>query len=124
MDAVSATRIAPRQEFLHAEETLSRDELASLQLKRLRAMLDNLAASVPPMRERLRAAGVEGRDIATLDDVARLPFTQKTDLRDHYPFGLFARSPAKLARLHASSGTTGKPTVVGYPSGDICRWCS
>jgi phenylacetate-CoA ligase len=70
----------------------------------------------------MQDAGVEPRDLRSLDDLGRLPFTLKSDLRDHYPFGLFARPRAALARLHASSGTTGKPTVVGYTAQDIATW--
>ncbi len=109
--------------FLHApQETLPRQQLARLQLERLRAMLQNACDNVPVARQRLHDRGIRPADIRTLDDVAQLPFTVKTDLRDHYPFGLFARPQNQLARLHASSGTTGKPTVVGYTREDLSNW--
>ncbi|RYY58205.1 MAG: phenylacetate--CoA ligase, partial [Comamonadaceae bacterium] len=109
--------------FLHAaQETMPRERLAQLQLERLRAMLQNAYDNVPVLRGRLQAKGLRPQDIRTLDDVAQLPFTVKTDLRDHYPFGLFARPQGQLARLHASSGTTGKPTVVGYTHEDLNNW--
>ncbi len=103
-------------------ETMSRDALEALQLERLRDVLRNLWDHVPWQRARLDAAGLHPDALRHLDDLRRAPFMVKTDLRDHYPFGLFARPLASLARLHASSGTTGKPTVVGYTSGDLGRW--
>ena len=103
-------------------ETMPRDRLAILQLERLRATVANAYEHVPLHRRRMDAAGVAPKDIRALGDVARLPFTVKTDLRDHYPFGMFARPLDTLARLHASSGTTGKPTVVGYTQRDIDTW--
>ena len=111
--------------YLHpAEETMSRDELAALQLTRLRETLANAWANVPWQRERLDAAGLHPDALRHLDDLRRLPFTVKNDLRDHYPFGLFARPVERLARIHASSGTTGKPTVVGYTAGDLDHWAT
>jgi len=103
-------------------ETMTRERLAALQLERLRATVRNAYDNVPIHRKRLDEAGVAPDAIRSLDDVQRLPFTLKSDLRDHYPFGMFARPLGELARLHASSGTTGKPTVVGYTSGDLDRW--
>ena len=109
--------------FLHRQvETMPRERLAQLQLERLRAMLQNAYDNVPVLRERLQARGLRPADIRTMEDVAQLPFTVKTDLRDNYPFGLFARPQGQLARLHASSGTTGKPTVVGYTHEDLNNW--
>ena len=108
--------------FQRAQETMPREKLRALQLTRLRATLRNAYDNVPMHRDRMKAAGVKPADIRSLDDIARLHFTVKTDLRDHYPFGLFARPQAKLARLHASSGTTGKPTVVGYTAKDLATW--
>ncbi len=108
--------------FDRRAETLSRDALATLQLERLRATLARAYDSVPHYRHRLDAAGIAPSDIRHLADVARLPFTTKDDLRLTYPFGLFAVPRERLARLHASSGTTGKPTVVGYTAGDIALW--
>jgi phenylacetate-CoA ligase len=108
--------------FQRAQETMPRERLAELQLKRLRATVRSAYDNVPLHRKRLDEAGVAPDAIESLDDISRLPFTQKTDLRDHYPFGRFARPLAALARLHASSGTTGKPTVVGYTRADIASW--
>ena len=103
-------------------ERASRDEITSLQLQRLRATLDRAYANVPHYRRSFDAAGVHPSDLKTLADLAKFPFTSKTDLRDHYPFGLFAVPRQQVMRIHASSGTTGKPTVVGYTQGDIDRW--
>ncbi|MEO8135578.1 MAG: phenylacetate--CoA ligase [Betaproteobacteria bacterium] len=120
--AASLARPGPRG-FLHeAIETLPRERLAALQLERLRATVRNAYENVAMHRSRLDIAGIAPDDIRTLDDVRRLPFMLKTDLRDHYPFGLFARPLTSLARLHASSGTTGKPTVVGYTQHDLDIW--
>jgi phenylacetate-CoA ligase len=117
-------RPARRATFYFAREieTAPREELQKLQLRRLRATLKNAAEHVPMHRERLKAARVKPQDIRSLEDVRQLPFTVKTDLRDHYPFGMFARPRARLLRLHASSGTTGKPTVVGYTKKDLDTW--
>ena len=103
-------------------ETMPRERLAALQLARLNATLAHAYANAPAYRARLDAAGVGAEGLAELGDVARLPFTVKADLRDHYPFGMFACGVSELARLHASSGTTGKPTVVGYTRGDLDNW--
>ena len=111
-----------RRYFHPQQETMPRDRLAALQLARLNATLANAYANVPLHRKRLDAAGIGAHRVESLTDVARLPFTVKADLRDHYPFGMFARKPADLARLHASSGTTGKPTVVGYTQNDLDHW--
>jgi len=108
--------------FEREAETLPRERLERLQLKRLRASLENAWENVPLHRSRMRAAGVEAPGDISLRDVAALPFTTKSDLRDQYPFGLFARPREQIARLHASSGTTGKPTVVGYTGKDIDTW--
>ena len=116
------TRASARYYFQRDVETLPREKLAALQLERLRATVANAYEHVPLHRARLDAAGVSPSDIASLADIERLPFTLKSDLRDHYPFGLFARRRDTLARLHASSGTTGKPTVVGYTDADIDCW--
>ncbi len=103
-------------------ETMPRERLAALQLERLRRTLRHARERVPVHRQRLAECGVEPDDVRTLDDVRALPFTHKSDLRDHYPFGMFARPVGELARLHASSGTTGKPTVVGYTAADLDTW--
>ncbi len=100
----------------------SRSQLAQVQLDRLRAQLRNCWEHVPWQRARLEAADLHPDSLRTLDDLKRLPFMVKNDLRDHYPFGLFARPREALARVHASSGTTGKPTVVGYTPDDLSRW--
>ena len=105
-----------------AIETMSRDAIEALQLERLRGVLRNLWDQVPWHRARIEAAGVDPDALRSVDDLRRLPFMVKTDLRDHYPFGLFARPVEALARIHASSGTTGKPTVVGYTGADLDRW--
>jgi phenylacetate-CoA ligase len=116
-------RAAQRRHYFDREaETLSRDALAKLQLQRLRATLKNAYDKVPLHRERMKTLGVRPQDIKNLEDVRKLPFTLKGDLREAYPFGMFARPRAQLARLHASSGTTGKPTVVGYTARDLDTW--
>ena len=109
--------------FLHAEqETMPRERLSQLQLARLQATVRNAFDNVPLVRQRLEAKGLQPGDIRSLADVTLLPFTVKADLRDQYPFGLFARPCNQLARLHASSGTTGKATVVGYTKEDLDTW--
>ena len=101
-------------------ETISREEMEQLQVARLRACLGGIKQRVPFYREQL--AGIEPGGIQSLADLARLPFTNKQDLRDNYPFGLFAAPMSDVVRIHASSGTTGKPTVVGYTANDIETW--
>jgi phenylacetate-CoA ligase len=103
-------------------ETLPREALRSLQRKRLGAMVDRVFASVPFYRAKLSAAGYAPGGIRTLEDLASLPFTTKDDLRETYPFGLFAEPLERVVRIHASSGTTGKPVVVGYTKRDIDTW--
>ncbi|CAN5844983.1 phenylacetate--CoA ligase [soil metagenome] len=103
-------------------ERASRDELQALQLKRLQWSLRHAYDNVPHYRQAFEAHGVHPDDLKTLADLARFPFTAKKDLRDNYPFGLFAVPKEKVARIHASSGTTGKPTVVGYTLNDIDTW--
>jgi phenylacetate-CoA ligase len=104
-------------------ECMPREQLQAVQLARLRSTLGRLLGSVPLMRERLNAVGVTSpEDVRSLDDLARLPFTRKADLRETYPFGLFAVPRAQLVRIHASSGTSGKPTVVGYTRADLAVW--
>ena len=103
-------------------ETASRDEIAALQLQRLRATLNHAYENVPHYRQAFDAKGVHPEDLRQLADLAMFPFTVKKDLRDSYPFGLFAVPRDKVARIHASSGTTGKPTVVGYTLKDIDTW--
>ena len=108
--------------YERAAESMPRAKLAALQLKRLKQTVKNAWQNVPLHRKRMKKLGFEPGDLKALGDLAQLPFTVKTDLRDHYPFGLFARPREALARLHASSGTTGKPTVVGYTMRDIETW--
>ncbi|HEX2541696.1 MAG TPA: phenylacetate--CoA ligase PaaK [Caldimonas sp.] len=103
-------------------ERASRDELQALQLERLRWSLRHAYDNVPHYRAAFDAKGVHPDDCRTLADLARFPFTVKSDLRDNYPFGLFAVPRERVARIHASSGTTGKPTVVGYTLRDIDTW--
>ena len=103
-------------------ERASRDELQALQLRRLQWTLQHAYDNVPHYRQAFDAKGVHPGDCKTLADLARFPFTTKADLRANYPFGMFAVPRKKVVRVHASSGTTGKPTVVGYTQGDIDRW--
>ena len=103
-------------------ETLPREALEALQLKRLRGLVDRVCATVPFYRKKLEEQGYRQGDIRSLADLSRLPFTTKTDLRDNYPFGLFAVPMERVVRIHASSGTTGKPVVVGYTKRDIDTW--
>ncbi|MDH4052986.1 MAG: phenylacetate--CoA ligase, partial [Rubrivivax sp.] len=103
-------------------ETASRDELASLQLQRLKKTLAHAYENVSHYKAAFDAAGVHPTDCKSLADLAKFPFTTKADLRDNYPFGMFAVPREQVVRVHASSGTTGKPTVVGYTQGDIDRW--
>jgi len=103
-------------------EKASVDELRALQFKRLKASLTHAYANSPVYRAKFDAAGVHPQDCRSLSDLAKFPFTTKADLRDSYPFGMFAVTRDKLARIHASSGTTGKPTVVGYTLNDIDTW--
>ncbi|MFG3040872.1 phenylacetate--CoA ligase PaaK [Streptomyces sp. NPDC048330] len=110
------------KDLLDSGELLGRDELAALQLERLRATLRHAYANVDFYRRSFDAAGVTPVDCRTLADLARFPFTAKTDLREHYPFGMFAVDSSRIRRLHASSGTTGRPTVVGYTDGDLDMW--
>ena len=103
-------------------ETLEREEMEKLQLERLKETVSRVYERVAPYRKKMEEAGVEPEDIKSLSDLAKLPFVTKQDLRDNYPFGLFAVPKEDLVRIHASSGTTGKPTVVGYTEGDLETW--
>jgi len=109
---------------LEGIETASRDELQALQLQRLKWTLRHAYDNVAHYRTAFDAAGVRADDLRTLDDLAKFPFTVKTDLRDHYPFGMFAVPRERVVRIHASSGTTGRPTVVGYTAKDIETWAT
>ena len=115
-----ALRPAPGD--LEPIETASRDEIAALQLQRLKQTLSHAYENVAHYRKAFDDKGVHPSDLKQLSDLAKFPFTLKSDLRDNYPFGLFAVPREQLSRIHASSGTTGKPTVVGYTAGDIDRW--
>ena len=112
----------PKPGELDAIETASRDEVSALQLQRLKATLQHAYANVPHYKKSFDAKGVHPDDLKQLSDLAKFPFTVKKDLRDNYPFGLFAVPREQVVRLHASSGTTGKPTVVGYTQNDIDTW--
>ncbi len=103
-------------------ETMPRAALEALQLERLRLVLERVYARVPLYRARFDEAGVKPSDLRTLADLARFPFTRKQDLRDHYPLGLLAVDKRSVARIHGSSGTKGKPTLVSYTKGDLDRW--
>ncbi|MEL7563384.1 MAG: phenylacetate--CoA ligase [Dehalobacterium sp.] len=103
-------------------ECMSRSKLEELQLERLKWTVNRVYNNVPHYRKKFDEMGVKPEDIKSLQDVARLPFTTKVDLRDNYPFGLFAAPQKDLVRVHASSGTTGKPVVVGYTANDMETW--
>ncbi|WP_158937725.1 phenylacetate--CoA ligase PaaK [Burkholderia sp. S171] len=105
-------------------ETASRDELTALQLERLKWSLAHAYKNSPVYRRKFDEAGVHPDDVKTLGDLARFPFTTKKDLRDNYPYGMFAVPHDQISRIHASSGTTGKPTVVGYTAKDIDTWAN
>jgi phenylacetate-CoA ligase len=109
--------------ILEDVETAPREQLERLQLERLRRTVERLLGAVAPIRRRLNEAGVHvAEDLESLADLERLPFTHKQDLREHYPFGLLAVPRDQLMRVHASSGTGGKPTVVGYTANDLDTW--
>jgi phenylacetate-CoA ligase len=114
--------LTPPRSSLDPIEIASRDEIAALQLSRLRASLKRAYENVPHYRRSFDAAGVHPDDCRTLADLAKFPFTAKADLRDNYPFGMFAVPRKQVTRVHASSGTTGKPTVVGYTANDVSMW--
>ncbi|WP_036170203.1 phenylacetate--CoA ligase PaaK [Massilia sp. 9096] len=116
------SRHAPRPGELDPIERASRDELQALQLERLRWSLQHAYDNVAHYRQAFDEAGVHPADLKSLADLAKFPFTEKKTLRDHYPFGLFAVPRERVVRVHASSGTTGKPTVVGYTQRDIDTW--
>lgn len=105
-----------------ARECMSRDEMTNLQNSRLRKAVNRVYHNVEPYRKKMQEAGLEPGDINTIEDITKLPFTTKDDLRDNYPFGLFAVPLSEIVRIHASSGTTGKATVVGYTRKDIDVW--
>lgn len=104
------------------DELMPREELRRLQSERLKNTVRRVYDNVPFYREKMNAAGVKPKDIRSIDDIALLPFTVKDDLRDNYPYGLFAAPMEDIVRLQASSGTTGRLTVVGYTQKDIATW--
>ena len=114
--------LSPKPGDLSAIETASRDEIEALQLERMRWSLTHAYTNVPHYKQSFDAAGVHPDDLKSLVDLARFPFTLKTDLRSNYPFGLFAVPRSQVNRIHASSGTTGQPTVVGYTKADLAMW--
>ena len=103
-------------------ETLPREAIEALQVKRLRDLVDRISSTVPFYKRKLAEVGYKPGDLRKIEDLTRLPFTTKDDLRDNYPFGLFAVPMERVVRIHASSGTTGKPTVVGYTRRDVETW--
>ncbi len=103
-------------------ETMSREKIEEIQLERLKWLVDYCYNNVPFYHDRLEKAGVTADKIKTLDDIQYIPYTTKEDIRDNYPFGLFGQPLKKIVRIHASSGTTGKPTVVGYTQNDLDNW--
>ncbi|PIV73499.1 MAG: phenylacetate--CoA ligase [Rhodobacteraceae bacterium CG17_big_fil_post_rev_8_21_14_2_50_65_11] len=114
--------LTPARETLDPIEIASLDEIRALQFDRLKWSLRHAYDNVSMYRERFDKAGVHPDDLKQLSDLAKFPFTYKADLRDHYPFGLFAVPREQISRVHASSGTTGKPTVVGYTKNDLDNW--
>jgi len=116
------TRLHPTLDELEPIERASRDEITALQLQRMQTTLRRAYNNVPHYRAAFDAAGVRPEDCKSLKDLAKFPFTAKKDLRDNYPFGMFAVPREQVMRIHASSGTTGKPTVVGYTRNDIDVW--
>ncbi len=114
--------LTPPRDTLDPIEIASRDEIASLQLERMKWSLTHAYENVPFYRAQFDEKGIHPDDLQSLADLAKFPFTVKSDLRDNYPFGLFAVPREQIARIHASSGTTGKPTVVGYTKGDVEMW--
>ena len=119
---LKGVNLAPRHEGLDKIETASRDEISALQLKRLQWTVQHAYDSVPHYKKSFDKAGVHPGDLKTLGDLQLFPFTVKDDLRTNYPFGMFAIPREKVIRIHASSGTTGKPTVVGYSRNDLDMW--
>ena len=114
----------PEPSDLEPIERASKDELQALQLQRMQWSLKHAYDNVPHYRAAFDAAGVHPDDLRTLADIAKFPFTGKKELRDNYPFGMFAVPQDRVVRVHASSGTTGKPTVVGYTQNDIDTWAN
>ena len=124
MNNNNRTGPAPDPKTLEPIEIASRDEIASLQLKRLQWSLNHAYANVAFYKDKFDSVGVHPDDCRSLEDLKKFPCTTKQDLRAHYPFGMFAVPMDKVARIHASSGTTGKPTVVGYTKADLDTWAT
>jgi phenylacetate-CoA ligase len=122
MNTKNAVADTPIYMFERAAETMPRSELKALQLSRLKTTVERAYNKVPHYKRKFDAAGVKLSDLKSLADLTLFPFSVKSDLRDNYPFGMFAVPREQLLRLHASSGTTGKPTVVGYTKGDLDLW--
>ena len=116
--------LTPDRKSLDPIEIASRDEIEALQLERMKWSLAHAYENVPHYRASFDAAGVHPSDLKNLKDLAKFPFTVKQDLRDNYPFGMFAVPREQVARVHASSGTTGQPTVVGYTKNDLDTWAT
>ena len=114
----------PEPSDLEPIERASKDELQALQLRRMQWSLKHAYDNVPHYRAAFDAVGVHPDDLRSLTDIAKFPFTGKKELRDNYPFGMFAVPQDRVVRVHASSGTTGKPTVVGYTQNDIDTWAN
>jgi phenylacetate-CoA ligase len=114
--------LTPRKDELEHIETASRDEISAVQLERMKWSLRHAYDNVPFYKQKFEEAGVHPDDLHALEDLAKFPFTVKQDLRDNYPFGLFAVPREQISRIHASSGTTGQPTVVGYTRKDLDTW--
>ncbi len=108
--------------YNHDFETMPRREIEAVQLKRLQATIERIYATVPFYKNSFDKAGIKPENIKGLDDLQRIPFTTKLDLRDNYPYDMFAVPMEQVVRIHASSGTTGKPTVVGYTQNDLNTW--
>jgi phenylacetate-CoA ligase len=119
---LKGANLTPLRESLEPIEIASRDEIAALQLTRLKWTLQHAYANVAHYKNAFDKAGLRPHDLKSLDDLSKFPFTVKDDLRAHYPFGMFAIPRDQVSRIHASSGTTGKPTVVGYSPRDIETW--
>jgi phenylacetate-CoA ligase len=116
--------LSPRKQDLESIELASRDEIANLQLDRLKWTLHHAYENVPHYKAKFDTTGVHPNDLKRLDDLGKFPFTTKDDLRENYPFGMFAVPREQVIRIHASSATTGKATVVGYSRRDLDTWAA
>ena len=122
MPKEAASKVSHTFMFDPDVETMPREALTTLQTTRLKQTLQRAYNNVPHYKKKFDAVGVKPSDFKSLADIGRFPFTSKSDLRDNYPFGMFAVPRDQVLRVHASSGTTGKPTVVGYTKGDLDTW--